>query len=65
MEEELRPCIDKYDDNGYMKHGMSSHKVLAHAYVLWQTYDKAFGPREALKKGTLFPDLWGVYKIPK
>ena len=38
---------------------------LAHAYVPWQCYDKAFSPKEALMKGTLFPELWGVYKIPR
>jgi hypothetical protein len=38
---------------------------LAHAYVPWQTYEKAFTPPEALMKGTLFPELWGVYRIPK
>ena len=38
---------------------------LAHSYVPWQTYEKAFTPSEALMKGTLFPELWGVYKIPK
>lgn len=43
--------------------GMRS--VLAHAYVPWQTYDKAFSPKEALNKGTLFPNLWGVYRIPR
>lgn len=39
--------------------------LLAHAYVPWQTYEKAFTPPEALMKGTLFPELWGVYRIPK
>jgi hypothetical protein len=39
--------------------------MLAHAYVPWQTYEKAFTPSEALMKGTLFPELWGVYPIPK
>ncbi|SMD09159.1 spore coat associated protein CotJA [Sporomusa malonica] len=39
--------------------------LLAHAYVPWQTYEKAFTPPEALMKGTLFPELWGVYPIPK
>ncbi len=39
--------------------------MLAHAYVPWQKYEKAFCPREALAKGTLFPELWGVYRIPK
>lgn len=39
--------------------------MLAHAYVPWQFYEQAFTPPEALMKGTLFPELWGVYKIPK
>jgi len=39
--------------------------MLAHAYVLWQCYDQAFCPEEALMKGTLFPELWGVYPIPE
>lgn len=39
--------------------------VLAHAYVPWQYYDRAFCPEEALMKGTLFPELWGVYPIPE
>ena len=47
--------------NGILPQNMQ----LAHSYVLWQTYEKAFTPPEALMKGTLFPELWGVYKIPK
>lgn len=39
--------------------------VLAHSYVPWQYYDTAFCPQEALMKGTLFPELWGVYPIPQ
>lgn len=38
--------------------------MLAHAYVPWQVYDKAFSPREALMKGTLFPELYGPYRPP-
>ena len=38
--------------------------MLAHAYVPWQQYEQAFCPQEALMKGTLFPELWGVYPIP-
>ena len=38
---------------------------LAHSYVPWQYYDKAFCPPEALMKGTLFPELYGVYMIPQ
>ena len=41
------------------------HMVLAHSYVPWQRYTKAFCPEEALMKGTLFPELWGVYPIPE
>lgn len=37
---------------------------LAHAYVPRQTYSKAYSPQEALMKGTLFPELYGVYPIP-
>jgi len=42
----------------------NKRKMLAHAYVLWQCYDDAFNPQEALKKGTLFPNLYGVYPVP-
>ena len=45
------------DDHSGMK--------LAHSYVPLQYYDKAFSPHEALMKGTLFPELYGVYPIPK
>lgn len=47
-------------------HGHNGHSgmLLAHAYVLWQCYDEAFCPQEALMKGTLFPELYGVYPIP-
>lgn len=66
MEDESRPCIDNCgDDNMPMKHCAAGRKLLAHTYVPWQSYDKAFCPREALTKGTLFPNLWGVYKIPR
>lgn len=50
--------------NMMMTHGEMS-MVLAHAYVPWQYYDNAFCPQEALMKGTLFPELWGVYPIPE
>lgn len=39
--------------------------MLAHSYVPWQYYERAFSPSEALVKGTLFPELWGAYPIPK
>ncbi|MCE5285224.1 MAG: spore coat associated protein CotJA [Pelosinus sp.] len=56
--------------HGHMMHEhmmhMPMHKNmrLAHAYVPWQCYTKAFSPCEALNKGTLFPELFGVYKLP-
>jgi hypothetical protein len=43
----------------------SRRRILAHAYVPWQRYEGAFNPKEALMKGTLFPELYGVYPIPK
>lgn len=42
-----------------------NNMMLAHSYVPWQTYTKAFCPQEALMKGTLFPELYGPYKPPK
>jgi hypothetical protein len=49
---------DGEDDNDNVR-------MLAHSYVPWQYYDEAFSPQKALMKGTLFPELFGVYKIPK
>lgn len=37
---------------------------LAHSYTPWQYYNVVFSPREALSKGTMFPELYqpqGVY----
>ena len=39
--------------------------MLAHSYVPWQNYTRAFSPQEALMKGTLFPELYGPYMPPK
>jgi hypothetical protein len=39
--------------------------LLAHSYTPWQFYKKAYSPAMALKKGTLFPELYGAYTIPK
>lgn len=57
-------CMETMEEYCEPKTGMPD-MVLAHAYVPWQFYDKAFSPREALAKGTLFPSLWGVYPIPE
>jgi hypothetical protein len=52
----MLPCVPE---------DICEHMVLAHAYVPWQRYTRAFCPEEALMKGTLFPELWGVYPIPE
>lgn len=38
---------------------------LAEAYVPPQVMGKIYGPKEALKKGTLFPELYIPYKPEK
>lgn len=38
---------------------------LARAYVPFQVMGKVFEPREALCKGTLFPELYMPYKVKK
>jgi len=50
---------------GKMPMGKKPCHLLAHAYVPWQRYCRAFCPAEALEKGTLFPELYGVYPIPR
>jgi hypothetical protein len=54
-----------HDHHMHMHMPMHKNMQLAHAYVPWQCYHKAFSPGEALCKGTLFPELFGVYRIPK
>ena len=44
---------------------MECAMVWGHSYVPWQMYEQAFPPGEALMKGTLFPELYGVYPIPE
>jgi hypothetical protein len=34
---------------------------LARAYILCQRYGSTYSPREALERGTLFPDLYSPY----
>lgn len=48
-----------------MHHHHHMPMIMAHSYVPWQVYTQAFCPQEALAKGTLFPELWGVYPIPE
>ncbi|MGI6526182.1 MAG: spore coat associated protein CotJA [Caldicoprobacterales bacterium] len=44
---------------------VQSNLRLARAYVLPQTYGKVFPPEEALKEGTLFPELVMPYMADK
>ena len=37
----------------------------AHVYMPIQMYRRSLPLKEALVKGTLFPELWGVYPIPE
>ena len=37
----------------------------AHVYMPIQMYQRSLPLKEALVKGTLFPELWGVYPIPE
>ncbi|HBV98726.1 MAG TPA: hypothetical protein DEF36_17050 [Desulfotomaculum sp.] len=34
---------------------------LARAYIPWQRYGPTYSPREALERGTLFPELYSPY----
>ena len=61
----MTPPPDPDCDLPCVPEDICEHMVLAHAYVLWQRYTRAFCPEEALMKGTLFPELWGVYPIPE
>lgn len=46
--------FDNYDRNRSMQ--------LARAYVPFQRLNQVFDPKEALMKGTLFPELYMPYK---
>lgn len=61
----MKPMKTKHMDECMDMDECMGGMVLAHAYVPWQYYNKAFCPEEALMKGTLFPELWGVYPIPE
>ncbi|WP_231881893.1 spore coat associated protein CotJA [Anaerosporomusa subterranea] len=61
----MMPPEPECDELPCVPEDICEHMVLAHSYVLWQHYTRAFCPEEALMKGTLFPELWGVYPIPE
>ncbi|HLV08578.1 MAG TPA: spore coat associated protein CotJA [Halanaerobiales bacterium] len=35
---------------------------LAHAYIPYQEFREAYSPEQALRRGTLFPELWMPYQ---
>ncbi len=41
----------------------SNESGLARAYIPFQIMNQVFTPSEALKKGTLFPELYRPYKV--
>lgn len=49
-------------NEGYY-YGKSNEKILARAYVPFQIMNQVFNPSEALKKGTLFPELYRPYRL--
>lgn len=62
---EMIHTMDSFGKQDGMCGEVPANVKLAHAYVPFQCYHKAFCPAEALTKGTLFPELWGVYPIPR
>ncbi|WP_082759901.1 spore coat associated protein CotJA [Abyssisolibacter fermentans] len=48
--------MDNYDFKPY-------EYKLARAYVPFQKLDKIYSPKQALCKGTLFPELYMPYKL--
>lgn len=55
--------MDKYMDSDY-EYRNSEYK-LAHAYVPYQKMCQVYEPREALCKGTLFPELYMPYDVKR
>lgn len=57
------PALD--NETGYQsdsEYQLELEKLrLARAYIPWQRYGKTYSPREALERGTLFPELYSPY----
>jgi len=53
------------DNYGHYPPNMSPDMDLARAYVPNQVMGKVYSPQEALRKGTLFPELYMPYKYDK
>ena len=60
---------NRYVYNPYSNPWESNHPTLlkqpnmrlARAYVPYQIYTKSYSPKEALEKGTMFPELYSPY----
>lgn len=46
----------------YFEPGMQPNYKLAQAYVPFQVMGMVYDPKEALQKGTLFPELYRPYR---
>lgn len=57
-----KPCPMPKKPNMPPMHKPHDNKKLAHAYIPWQYYGVVYSNSEALKKGTLFPELYMPYK---
>jgi len=53
------------NQNYYYEQSSSRDKNLARAYVPFQYMNQVYSPEEALRKGTIFPELYKPYKINK
>ena len=51
--------------NGSYYYEKEKENILARAYVPFQIMNQVYSPSEALKRGTLFPELYKPYKPGK
>ena len=49
----------------YYSYERRKENTLARAYVPFQTMNQVYSPNEALKRGTLFPELYRPYTVGK
>lgn len=51
----------KQKEERLMSRKPTTNYELAQAYIPFQYYTNSFSPKEALRKGTLFPELYRPY----
>ena len=54
--------MDSKNESQYIPGSGALRRRLAHAYVPFQQYTENYTPKEALEKGTLYPELWMPYR---